>query len=190
MVPSFAFVHAEAARGLVTCDLRFALFPCKLATTRHPTESAVQGADAIKFLERLVVGDVQALKDGTGSLSLVMNEAGGIIDDTVITKVSPTEIYMVLNAGCRDKDLVHFNAELAKFAGDCSMTVLDDRSLLALQGPKAVETLQPLVDVDLSKVYFSHFVQGLTIAGVEDCFLTRTGCALAACCKASRLPAC
>lgn len=55
------------------------------------------------------------------------------------------------------------------------MTVHDDRSLLALQGPAAVETLAPLVDIDLSKVYFSDFHK-LDIAGIP-CYLTRTGCA-------------
>lgn len=136
----------------------------------------MQGKDAIQFLEKLVVGDVQSLADGTGSLSVMLNESGGIIDDTVITKVTPTEIYMVLNAGCADKDLAHINTQLAQQTGDVQLTVHDDRSLLALQGPKAVSCLQPLIETDLSKVYFSHFRQGLTIAGVRDCFLTRTGC--------------
>ena len=59
--------------------------------------------------------------------------------------------------------------------GAVDMTVHDDRALLALQGPAAVETLQPLVDLDLSKVYFSDFHK-LDIAGIP-CYLTRTGCA-------------
>ena len=59
--------------------------------------------------------------------------------------------------------------------GAVDMTVHDDRSLLALQGPAAVETMQPLVDIDLSKVYFSDFHK-LNIAGIP-CYLTRTGCA-------------
>jgi aminomethyltransferase len=77
----------------------------------------LQGKDAVAFVESLVVGDVQALKNGTGSLSVITNDAGGIIDDTVITKVTDTEIYMVLNAGCRDKDLEHINKHLAAFSG-------------------------------------------------------------------------
>lgn len=122
-----------------------------------------------------MVGDIQKLASGTGSLSVMTNENGGIIDDTVITKVSETEVYMVLNAGCRDKDLAHITTQHSKFTGDVQITVHDDRSLLALQGPKAAEVLQPLVKEDLSKVYFSHFRQGFSIAGVSDCFLTRTG---------------
>jgi aminomethyltransferase len=47
-----------------------------------------QGKDAVQFLESLVTGDIAGLADGTGSLSVFTNEQGGIIDDTVITKVS------------------------------------------------------------------------------------------------------
>lgn len=53
------------------------------------------------------------------------------------------------------------------------MTVHNDRSLLALQGPKAMEVLQPHTDADLSKLYFSNFIR-VDIAGIP-CFLTRTG---------------
>lgn len=48
----------------------------------------LQGKDAVAFLESLVVGDIAGLADGTGSLSVFTNENGGIIDDTVVTKVS------------------------------------------------------------------------------------------------------
>ena len=57
--------------------------------------------------------------------------------------------------------------------GKAEMIVHDDRSLLALQGPKAMEVLQPHTDTDLSKLYFSNFVT--TKIGGFDCFLTRTG---------------
>ena len=67
--------------------------------------SHLQGKDAIPFLETLVVGDVAGLKSGTGSLSVITNEKGGIIDDTVVTKVNDSHIYLVVNAGCREKDL-------------------------------------------------------------------------------------
>ena len=65
----------------------------------------LQGKDAIPFLETLVVGDIAILKPGTGSLSVITNEQGGIIDDTVVTKVDDSHIYLVVNAGCREKDL-------------------------------------------------------------------------------------
>ena len=139
----------------------------------HMCGLTLKGKDAVPFLEKLVVGDIASLEDGTGSLSVFTNEKGGIIDDTVVTKVAKDEIYLVVNAGCREKDLAHLNKHLSAFSGDVSMTVHDDRSLLALQGPEAASVLQPLVKEDLSKVYFSNFKK-LDIAGVP-CFLTRTG---------------
>lgn len=50
--------------------------------------SLLQGKDAVPFLEKLVVGDIQSIKNGSGSLSVFTNEKGGIIDDTVVTKVT------------------------------------------------------------------------------------------------------
>ena len=64
--------------------------------------------------------------------------------------------------------------------GDVAMEVHDDRSLLALQGPAAVETLGPLTDLDLSSFYFSHFAKP-EIGGIP-CYLTRTGCVSEAAC--------
>ena len=62
-----------------------------------------------------MVGDIASLADGTGTLSVFTNEQGGIIDDTVVTRVSGDELYIVVNAGCREKDLAHLNKHLAAF---------------------------------------------------------------------------
>jgi len=136
-----------------------------------------QGKDAVEFVEKMVVADVQGLKDGTGCYSLFTNEKGGIVDDTVLAKVDGNEVYLVLNAGCADKDLAHINKYLAPFQAsgkDVTLTEHRDRGLLALQGPRAAATLEPLVKgLDLSKFYFSQFVK-IDINGAP-CYLTRTG---------------
>lgn len=142
----------------------------------HMCGLTLKGKDALKFIEGLVVGDIAGLADGTGTLSVFTNEKGGIIDDTIVTKVNGTELYIVVNAGCREKDLAHLDKHLkaAKAKGlDVAITVHDDRSLLALQGPAAAPTLQQLVKDDLSKFYFSQFKK-LDIKGIP-CYLTRTG---------------
>lgn len=142
----------------------------------HMCGLTLKGKDAISFLETLVVGDIAGLKDGTGSLSVFTNEKGGIIDDTVITKLSADEIYLVVNAGCRDKDLAHIGKHLdaAKAQGkNVGMDVHDDRSLLAVQGPAAPEAVQALTKDDLSTLYFGMF-RKLDIGGVP-CWVTRTG---------------
>jgi len=142
----------------------------------HMCGLSLTGKDAVRFLEGLVTGDIAGLADGTGSLSVFTNEKGGIIDDTVITKVTDNEIYLVVNAGCRDKDLAHIgkHLEAAKAKGlDVSMTVHDDRGLLALQGPSAQAVLQKLTSTDLSKLYFGMFAR-FDIKGAA-CWVTRTG---------------
>jgi len=142
----------------------------------HMLGSSIRGADATKFLESLVVADLKGLKDGTGTLSVMTNERGGIIDDTVITKVNENDYYVVLNAGCAEKDQAHINAALAKAKAngmDVDFIVHSDRSLLAFQGPKAMEVLQRVTDFDLSKLYFGMFTSMKVNGG--DVWVTRTG---------------
>ncbi|XP_042397946.1 aminomethyltransferase, mitochondrial-like [Zingiber officinale] len=142
----------------------------------HMCGLSLRGRDAIPFLETLVVADVAGMRPGTGSLTVFTNERGGAVDDSVVTKVQDDHIYLVVNAGCRDKDLAHIGAHMEAFkkkGGVVDWHVHDERSLLALQGPLAASVLQLLTKVDLSKLYFSEFCT-LDING-SHCFLTRTG---------------
>lgn len=142
----------------------------------HMCGLSLKGKDCVTFLEKLVIADVKGLKPGTGSLTVFTNEKGGAIDDSVITKVTDEHIYLVVNAGCRDKDLEHIGKHLEDFkakGGDVSWHIHDERSLLALQGPLAAPVLQFLTKDDLSKLYFGEF-RTLDINGAH-CFLTRTG---------------
>jgi len=137
------------------------------------------GKDAMDFVERVTTADVHGLAPMRGTLSVIPNESGGVIDDTMVNKCVSKEhgehVYQVVNAGCAPKDLKHFEAELGKFGGDVKMEVLwDDRGLFALQGPKAVQVLQRLSpSADLSTVAFGQSVW-LPLEGVE-CLVTRCG---------------
>ncbi|XP_042407755.1 aminomethyltransferase, mitochondrial-like [Zingiber officinale] len=142
----------------------------------HMCGLSLRGRDAIPFLETLVVADVAGMRPGTGSLTVFTNERGGAVDDSVVTKVQDDHIYLVVNAGCRDKDLAHIGAHMEAFkkkGGVVDWHIHDERSLLALQGPLAASVLQLLTKVDLSKLYFSEFCT-LDI-NRSHCFLTRTG---------------
>lgn len=68
----------------------------------------------VPFLERVTVCDIAGLKATESKLSLVMNENGGIVDDTVITNAGD-HIYMVVNGACKHKDLAHFAKYLYLF---------------------------------------------------------------------------
>ena len=95
----------------------------------------------------------QNLPAGMGTLSLLPNKDGGIIDDCIVTNAGD-HLYMVINAGHEDKDLPHLAAHLADFVQsgkDASMETLPNNGLVAVQGPKAAEVLQRLVpDVELA----------------------------------------
>lgn len=66
----------------------------------HMGQIRWHGKDAVKFIEEMVVGDIASLKEGQAKLSLIMNEDGGIVDDTVIANAG-SFIYMVVNGGCK-----------------------------------------------------------------------------------------
>eukprot|EP00416_Gambierdiscus_australes_P015935 CAMPEP_0171057322 /NCGR_PEP_ID=MMETSP0766_2-20121228/1712_1 /TAXON_ID=439317 /ORGANISM="Gambierdiscus australes, Strain CAWD 149" /LENGTH=426 /DNA_ID=CAMNT_0011512407 /DNA_START=55 /DNA_END=1335 /DNA_ORIENTATION=+ len=137
------------------------------------------GKDAMTFVERVTTADVSGLPLMRGTLSVILNEAGGVIDDTMVSKCHSKEhgehVYQVVNAGCAPKDLRHFEEQLGRFGGDVKMEVLwDDRGLFALQGPKAVQVLQRLSpSVNLSEVSFGQSVW-LPLQGVT-CLVTRCG---------------
>jgi len=134
------------------------------------------GKDAAKFLEKIVVGDIQGLKVGEAKLSLIMNENGGIVDDTVITNAG-SHIYMVVNGGCKNKDMEHFQKyiHLLGKGMDVRLAYQADSQLLALQGDGAKNVMARLAPgVNFNKM---NFMTGLdaTVAGIPDCRVTRCG---------------
>lgn len=117
---------------------------CGLFDVSHMLQSKVHGKDRVRFMESLIVGDVEGLEVNTGTLSLLTNEQGGIIDDLICSKVDDY-LYVVSNAGCRDKDLAHLHAQLASFkaaGGDAELEIIEDHGLIAVQGPTAAQILE------------------------------------------------
>jgi aminomethyltransferase len=134
------------------------------------------GKDRAKFLETLVVGDIAGLAPGQGCLSLVTNENGGIIDDTVITNAGDY-IYMVVNGATKFGDMKHFQEQMDAFNGEVCMDYLEDSmQLLALQGPGAAEAIAKILPSDFDLVRMP-FMTGTdtTLDGIEGCRITRCG---------------
>eukprot|EP00898_Chlorokybus_atmophyticus_P004550 jgi/Chlat1/5096/Chrsp33S05113 len=145
----------------------------------HMCGLTLRGRDAISFIETLVVGDIAGLTPGTGTLSVFTNDKGGIIDDTVVTRLpgDGMGVYLVVNAGCREKDLKHIGAKLEEYkkgGKEVDITVHEDRALLALQGPEAPGAFQKVVKDDLSSLYFGEFREVET-EGAGKVWVTRTG---------------
>lgn len=156
----------------VHCRMEAALFDVS-----HMGQVILQGEGHIAFLESLTVADIEALETNQGRLSLLMNEKGGIMDDCVITKKAD-RIYMVVNAGCKDKDLEHMRAKLqewnAAHKANVTLDLIEDRALIALQGPTAQSVLEGLVSIDLSAMPFM-FHEEIESGLLEGCWITRCG---------------
>jgi len=135
----------------------------------------LHGNDRVKFLESLVVADIDGLVDNTGTLSLFTTESGGIIDDLIINK-TPEHLYVVSNAGCADKVLKHLQERLQAVSNDLdvALEVLENKALVALQGPQAAKVLQSGVQTDLSKMFFMHGGV-MDVFGIKDVRVTRCG---------------
>lgn len=92
----------------------------------------------LQFLEYLTPSGLSALAPFASTLSVLLNEEGGIIDDLVITKHSNQEFYVVTNAGRRERDISWFSEQITRWNESrndrVEMEVLEDWGLVALQG--------------------------------------------------------
>ncbi len=145
----------------------------------HMGQVKITGDSRVAFLESLCVMDIAAAKPNLSKLTVLTNEKGGVIDDCMVT---PREdhIFVVLNAGCKDKDMAHIRKQMDAWnakhpsANPVKMEYLDKRSLVAIQGPTAAAALAPLApSLDLSKFAFMSSVPA-KVAGI-DCIVTRCG---------------
>lgn len=142
----------------------------------HMGQLRFHGKDREAFLESVVVADIANLKPHQASLSVITNEKGGIIDDCVVTK-RDNFIAMVVNAGCKDKDLAHFKKHIAESKKDVRIEYLEDRSLLALQGPKAAAVLARFLPANIAAALPQWpFMSDKDVqVGKYNCTVTRCG---------------
>ena len=137
----------------------------------HMGEFMLRGPGALDLIQRVVSNDVSKIVDGQAQYSCMPNETGGIVDDLIVYRIGQEEYMLVVNASNIDKD---WNWIQSKNTEEVDMEdVSEDIVLLAVQGPKAVETLQKLTEVDLSEVGFYRFTKG-QLAGV-DMIISGTG---------------
>jgi aminomethyltransferase len=138
----------------------------------HMGEFRVTGMGALPLLQSLTVNDVSRLTVGQAQYSALCKANGTVLDDLLIYRLEEREYLVVVNASNREKDLAWILSHLSAFD-----VLVEDRSdetaLLALQGPRAQEVLQPLVDIDLDRIAYYHSETG-RVAGVPA-LIARTG---------------
>ncbi|MCK0114407.1 glycine cleavage system aminomethyltransferase GcvT [Gelidibacter sp. F63206] len=138
----------------------------------HMGEFLIEGPNALELIQKVCSNDASKLTVGKAQYSYLPNENGGIVDDLIIYKMKEDSYLLVVNASNIEKDWNWINAK-----NDVGATVRDlspEYSLLAIQGPKAVEAMQSLTSHNLSDIKFYNFVVG-DFAGIENVIISATG---------------
>lgn len=137
----------------------------------HMGEVYVSGKDALAFVQKITVNDASKLSKGRVQYSAMCYPDGGIVDDLLVYYLADERFMLVINASNIQKD---FEWMQKNVSGDVKLENRSDAfSLLAIQGPNSLATLQKLTPVDLSAIPYYHFAEG-KLAGVEM-IISRTG---------------
>jgi aminomethyltransferase len=134
----------------------------------HMGQLIVSGDGAAAALEALVPGDVSALSEGRMRYSLLLADDGGILDDLMITR-TPTGYFLVVNGAVKWDDIAHLREHLPD---DITLNHLDDRALLALQGPQAVTALSRIVP---GVAALTFMTSDIFLWGEEPLWISRSG---------------
>jgi aminomethyltransferase len=138
----------------------------------HMGEFTVKGPDALDLIQRVTSNDASKLIDGQAQYSCLPNKTGGIVDDLIVYKIKDNDYLIVVNASNIEKDwnwISQFNSK-----GAAMKNISDDLCLFAIQGPKAVATLQKLTATDLGTIKYYHFSIG-EFAGIPNVMMSNTG---------------
>ena len=138
----------------------------------HMGEFFVKGKGALNLIQKVSSNDASTLVAGRAQYSCMPNGKGGIIDDLIIYKIAEEDYMLVVNASNIDKDWEWINKH--NTFGATLENHSQEYSLLAIQGPKAVEAMQPLTNVDLSAIPFYHFTIS-DFAGIPNVIISATG---------------
>lgn len=144
MVPFAGYempIQYAGEHGGIVAEHNWTRESASLFDVSHMGQLALKGDDAAHELEKLLPGAISNLKPGKMRYSLLLTEAGGVIDDLMVTNTGP-HLALVVNGACKWDDIAHLREHLPD---DITLTHFDDFALLALQGPKAAEVLEGIL---------------------------------------------
>lgn len=139
----------------------------------HMGEFLISGPNALDLIQKVTSNDASKLTIGRAQYSCLPNETGGIVDDLIVYKIKEEQYLLVVNASNIEKDWEHISKYNADFNAEMR-NISEDYSLLAIQGPKAVDAMQSLTSIDLSAIKFYHF-EVADFAGIEYVIISATG---------------
>ncbi|MBM3418119.1 MAG: glycine cleavage system aminomethyltransferase GcvT, partial [Bacteroidetes bacterium] len=138
----------------------------------HMGEFLLSGPNALSLIQKISTNDASVLFDGKAQYSCMPNGKGGIIDDLIIYRIDAENYFLVVNASNIEKDWNWISEH--NDLGVNMKNLSDEYSLLAIQGPKAAESMQSLTDVVLSEMTYYTFKFG-KFAGIDNVMISATG---------------
>lgn len=137
----------------------------------HMGQVLVSGPDAVNTLNQLMVSDISQVGEGRACYTLMLNEAGGILDDLIIYRIGAEDYLIIVNCGNRESDVEWLRAHLH---GRTTLTdISQGRSILAIQGPRACHALEQILDARVTSL--GRFgIAPIRTMGPEAC-IARTG---------------
>ena len=138
----------------------------------HMGEFLISGPNALDLIQKVSSNDATKLTVGKAQYSCLPNDQGGIVDDLIIYKIKEEQYLLVVNASNMQKDWDWISKHNTVGAEMKDLSI--DYSLLAIQGPKAVEAMQSLTSVDLAAIAFYNF-EVADFAGIDNVIISATG---------------
>jgi aminomethyltransferase len=140
----------------------------------HMGEIQFRGPGSLAAVQHVTMNDASRLMDGQAHYSALLTPQGTFVDDILVHRLSPNDYLLVVNAGTKDKDYAWIRQQVGAFPSIHISDYSSYYSQLALQGPKALATLQKLTKTDLAAIKNYWFTFG-TVAGVPNVMIARTG---------------
>ncbi len=145
---------------------------CGIFDTSHMGRVWAEGPDVVKFLDYVDTNDISSLTDSKGIYGNMCKPDGGIVDDLIVYKINSEKFFVVYNAGNRAKDFAWLQKNTKGFKVKLT-DVSDNIGMIAVQGPKAPETLAKISTSDPNVIERFH-IAPINVSG-QDCMAARTG---------------
>jgi aminomethyltransferase len=140
----------------------------------HMGEIQFRGRGSLAAVQRITMNDASRLRDGQAHYSALLTPQGAFVDDILVHRLGENDYLLVVNAGTKDKDYAWIRQQVGGFPGIHLADYSSYYSQLAVQGPRAQETLEKLTKTDLAAVKNYWFTWG-QVAGVNNVLIARTG---------------
>jgi len=140
----------------------------------HMGEIQFRGPGSLAAIQQITMNDASRLKDGQAQYSALLTPEGTFVDDILVHRLSENDYLLVVNAGTKDKDYAWIRQQVGGWPSVHISDYSAYYSQLALQGPRALETLQKLTKVDLAAIKNYWFAWG-EVAGIPNVLIARTG---------------